>query len=167
MTTSPSPAEASGTDGIDPRSPRFGAAITAALTLTTVGLGLTSAAAPASALLDRVAEPAFVLLAVITALFAWGAFAGIRRHPYGAVFRAVVRPRLAAPTHREDAAPPTFAQGVGLIVALAGIALHVLGVPYGLVAAAAAAFIASFLNAAFDYCLGCQIYLGLSRLRTR
>ena len=36
---------------------------------------------------------ATVLFAVITALFAWGAFAGIKRHPYGAIYRALLRPR--------------------------------------------------------------------------
>ena len=30
--------------------------------------------------------------------------------------------------------------------------------------AAAAAFIAAFLNAAFAFCLGCQIYVGLQRI---
>jgi hypothetical protein len=37
-------------------------------------------------------------------------------------------------------------------------------VPYGVAGAAAAAFIAAFLNAAFDFCLGCQIYIGLQRI---
>ena len=35
--------------------------------------------------------------------------------------------------------------------------------PYGLVIAASAAFVAAFLNAAFGYCLGCQLYLLLVR----
>jgi hypothetical protein len=43
--------------------------------------------------------------------------------------------------------------------------LHLAGVEYGLVAAAAAAFVASFLNSVFNYCLGCQMYLGLKRLK--
>ena len=41
--------------------------------------------------------------------------------------------------------------------------LHLLGVPYALVVAAAAAFVAAFLNSVFGYCLGCQIYLLLVR----
>jgi len=104
-----------------------------------------------------------MVLAALASLFAWGAFAGAGRHPYGILFKKYVRPRLAPPTELEDPAPPTFAQGVGLLVSLIGVALGLLGFPYGLAAAAAAAFIAAFLNAAFDYCLGCQIYLVLVR----
>lgn len=149
------------TDGIDPRGPRFGAAITAVLLLVVVGLGL---ALPAGdGLVARLTNPAFLLLVVLTLIFAWGAFAGIRRHPYGVIFRTLVRPRLAPPVGLEDPAPPTFAQGVGFVVTLAGVVLHVAGVPWALVIAAAAAFVAAFLNAVFDYCLGCQIYLLLVR----
>jgi hypothetical protein len=140
------------TAGIDPRSPRFGAGITAVLLLVDVFLGLVGAT-----------TAAFVLLLVIALLFAWGAFAGIRRHPYGLLFRALIRPRLAPPAEREDPAPPTFAQGVGLVVTGLGLMLHLFGVPYVLPIAAALAFVAAFLNAVFGYCLGCQIYLLLVR----
>ncbi len=140
------------TQGIDPRSPRFGAGITAVLLLVDVFLGLVGAT-----------TAAFVLLLAIALLFAWGAFAGIRRHPYGLLFRALIRPRLAPPTEREDPAPPTFAQGVGLVVTGLGLVLHLFGVPYVLPIAAALAFVAAFLNAVFGYCLGCQIYLLLVR----
>ena len=147
--------------GIDPRSPRFGAAITAVLLLVVVALGLLT---PLGVTLGaRAAEPGFILFALISALFAWGAFAGIRRHPYGVIFRSLVRPRLAPPAELEDPAPPTFAQGVGFVITLAGLALHLAGVPFALVIAAAAAFVAAFLNSVFAYCLGCQIYLLLVR----
>ncbi len=149
------------TNGIDPRSPRFGAGITAVLLLVVIGLGLATPFGTSVA--ARATEPAFILFAAISALFAWGAFAGIRRHPYGALFRAVVRPRLAPPTELEDPTPPTFAQGVGFVITLAGLVLHLAGVPYALVIAAAAAFVAAFLNSVFAYCLGCQIYLLLVR----
>jgi hypothetical protein len=152
-----------GQAGIDPRGPRFGAGITAVLLLVTIGLGLGSAASPAPTVGARAAEPAFVLLAVITALFAWGAFAGVRRHPYGWLYKKLVRPRLGAPGHLEDPAPPTFSQGVGLFVTVVGVALHLAGVPFALVIFAALAFVAAFLNSVFDYCLGCQIYLLLLR----
>ncbi|MGO2751165.1 MAG: DUF4395 domain-containing protein [Pseudoclavibacter sp.] len=147
---------------IDPRGPRFGAAITAVLLLVTVFLGLTAPAAPTFA--DRLLQPGFLLLVALSALFAWGAFAGIQRHPYGRFFGAVIRPRLAPPTETEDAAPPTFAQGVGFAVTLVGIVLHVLGVPLAVPIAAGAAFIAAFLNAVFGYCLGCQLYVLLLRV---
>ncbi len=147
--------------GIDPRGPRFGAAITSVLLLVTVGLALVT---PISATaVDRLLEPAALLLVVLVALFAWGAFAGIQRHPYGAVFRALVAPRLGPPSEREDPAAPTFAQGVGLLVTGTGLVLHLLGVPGALAVAAATAFVAAFLNAAFAYCLGCQMYVLLVR----
>ncbi|MFZ4896018.1 DUF4395 domain-containing protein [Plantibacter sp. Mn2098] len=160
--------------GIDPRSPRFGASITAVLLLVAVFLGLTGLSAArsdggwsieTSSIGARLTDPAFILLAVIAALFAWGAFAGIKRHPYGALFRRFIRPRLAPPTELEAPEPPTFAQGVGLFVLLVGLVLHALGVPLALVIAAAAAFIAAFLNSVFAYCLGCQLYLLLVRAR--
>ncbi len=44
-----------------------------------------------------------------------------------------------------------------------GLILHLAGVPWALPIAAAAAFVAAFLNAVFGYCLGCQLYLLLQR----
>jgi hypothetical protein len=145
--TKPTPA------GIDPRGPRFGASITSVLLLITVFLGLDAATVDA----------AFYLLIAITALFAVGAIFGLSKHPYGFIFKKLVRPRLAPPTELEDPRPPRFAQAVGLFVASVGILLHLLGVEFGVVYAAGAAFVAAFLNAAFAYCLGCQIYLALKR----
>jgi hypothetical protein len=160
-TTKPTLAAKPGQKGIDPRGPRFGAGVTAVLLLTTIALGLLTPLDTAAA--DRVNDPALILLAVITVVFGWGAFAGIQRHPYGLFFKNVIRPRLAAPGELEDPTPPTFAQGVGFVIALIGVALHLAGVPYALVVAASAAFIAAFLNSVFGYCLGCQIYLLLVR----
>ena len=140
--------------GIDPRGPRFGATITAALLFITVFLALDAATLGA----------AFVLLVFVTASFAIGAFLGNSKHPYGLIFKKLVRPRLAAPKELEDPRPPQFAQLIGLIVAGAGVVLYLVGLQGGLVYAAAAAFIAAFLNAAFAFCLGCQIYVGLQRI---
>ncbi|ARC57041.1 hypothetical protein AS850_08130 [Frondihabitans sp. 762G35] len=134
--------------GIDPRSPRFGAAVTGVLLLVTVYLGLVGASGAA-----------VVLLLVIALLFGWGAFAGIRKHPYGALFRRLVRPRLAPPTDLEDPRPPTFAQGVGLVITGLGVVLGLAGVAWAVPLFAALAFVAAFLNSVFGYCLGCQIYL--------
>src|SRR4051812_23849130 len=140
--------------GIDPRSPRFGAGITAVLLLVDIFLWLVGATAAAA-----------ILLLVIALLFAWGAFAGVQRHPYGALYRAVVRPRLAPPAELEDPAPPTFARAVGLLVTGVGLVLFAVGLPLALPIAAALAFIAAFLNSVFGYCLGCQLYLLLVRAR--
>ncbi len=154
--------------GIDPRSPRFGAGITAILLVVVIALSTSGPTTQAgSTLQQRVTDPAFLLLTALALLFAWGAFAGIRRHPYGVLFRAVIRPRLAPPAELEDPRPPTFAQGVGLFVVGAGLVLSVLGVPWAILVAASAAFIAAFLNAVFDFCLGCQIYLLLQRITPR
>ncbi|RIX30575.1 DUF4395 domain-containing protein [Amnibacterium setariae] len=139
---------------IDPRGPRFGAGITAVLLLVDLFLALTGA---------RVA--ATVLLAAIAAVFAWGAFAGIERHPYGALFRRLVRPRLAPPAELEEAAPPTFAQGVGFVITLVGVLLGAFGLGAGVAVAAALAFVAAFLNAVFGTCLGCRLYVLLLRAR--
>ena len=138
--------------GIDPRSPRFGAGITAVLLLVVIGLDLAGADLAAT-----------ILFAAITLLFAWGAFAGVKRHPYGAIYRATLRPRLKPPTELEDPVPPTFAQGVGFVITGVALVLHLVGVPYALVIGASLAFVAAFLNSVFGYCLGCQIYLLLVR----
>ncbi len=137
--------------GIDPRGPRFAAAITAVLLLLVVFLGLTGS------------PGAFLLLLVVAALFLWGVVAP-RTAPWGVLYRRLVQSRLAPPVDLEDPRPPRFAQGVGLAVSAAGIALHLVGVPWALPIAAGAAFIAAFLNAAFGLCLGCQLYLLLRRM---
>jgi hypothetical protein len=145
---------APGTDRvrIDPRGPRFAA------TLTTVVLAVALAVSP-SALTE-------VLLAVQVVVFAIGAVAGIQHTPYAWLFRTLVRPRLGRPDELEDAAPPRFAQAVGLgfgVVALVGylVGLDLLGA-----VAAGFALAAAFLNAAFGFCLGCEVYLLGKRLTT-
>lgn len=152
--TTSNQAERNSPSGVDPRGPRFSAGITAVLLLVVVVLGLAGANLPA-----------FALLTAIALLFAWGAFRGVGAHPYGILFRKFVRPRLAAPTELEDPRPPTFAQLVGLIVTGVGVVLALFGLPLAVVIAAAAAFIAAFLNSVFGYCLGCQIYLLIIRVR--
>jgi len=139
---------------IDPRGPRFTASATALLLLITVVLAVAGADVAA-----------WILLAAISLLFAWSAVAGIRRNPFSVVFRSLIQPRLGPPAELEDPRPPTFAQAVGFAVTIAGVILGALGVTTAVPIAAAAAFIAAFLNAAFGYCLGCQLYLLLVRAR--
>lgn len=112
--------------------------------------------------LQRILDPAFLLLLVTALLFLWGVVSP-RTAPWGVLFRKVVAPRLSTPTELEDPRPPRFAQGVGLFVAATGLVLQLCGVPWALVIAAAAAFVAAFLNAVFGLCLGCQLYLLLQR----
>ncbi len=130
---------------IDPRGPRFAA------TLTTVVLAV--------ALLSSSTALTVALLAAQAALFAIGAFAGIQNTPYGWLFRTFVRPRLGAPGELEDAAPPRFAQAVGLGFAVVALAGYVSGAALLGAVATGAALAAAFLNAAFGFCLGCEVYL--------
>jgi hypothetical protein len=140
--------------GIDPRGPRFGAAVTGTLLLVVIGLWLAG-----------LIVAAFTLFVVIAIVFAWGAFAGVQRHPYGLVFKRVIRPGLKPPTELEDPKPPTFAQGMGLVISVAGLLVSLIpGLGLALPIAAALAFVAAFLNSVFGYCVGCQIYLVLVRL---
>lgn len=172
--------------GIDPRGPRFAATITTMLLLVATYLalvGISTArtfgwfayqpldsadigsatwAVTSATLAQRALDPGFLLTIVIALLFLWGVLSPATA-PWGVVFRRVIRPRLAAPTELEDPRPPRFAQGVGLVVVTIGLVLHLAGVPWALPIATAAAFIAAFLNAAFSFCLGCQIYLLLQR----
>ena len=141
------------TTGIDPRSPRFGAAITTVLLAATIVLTLIPATYAVG----------IVLLTVIVVLFAVGGFGGIRRHPYGALFRRFVRPRLGPPAELEAPEPPTFAQQVGLFVTAVALLLALVGVPYAAPVGAAIALVAAFLNAVFDVCIGCILYVLLVR----
>ncbi|MDN3443322.1 DUF4395 domain-containing protein [Microbacterium sp. APC 3901] len=172
--------------GIDPGGPRFAATITAVLLLAATFLGLIGIstarsfgwfayqplaaasfdsdtwAVVAASPVQRALDPGFLLTVVIALLFLWSVLSPTTA-PWGVLFRRFVRPRLAPPTELEDPRPPRFAQGVGLFVVSIGLVLHLAGVPWALPIATAAAFMAAFLNAAFSFCLGCQIYLLLQR----
>ena len=94
-------------------------------------------------------------------MFALGA---LDRSPYAVLYRRLVRPRLAPPAELEDAAPPRFAQTVGLAFALVGVLAAVAGLSAVFYVATAAALAAAFLNAAFGFCLGCEMYLTYRRV---
>ncbi len=135
---------------IDPRGPRFGAAITSVLALIAFSQSQET---------YLFGAPWIVLLFV---LFAWSVFFP-QSHPYALIFKKFVRPRLAAPEELEDPRPPQFAQKVGFGFSILGVA-GVLFSPILIPISAAFIFIAAFLNAFFGLCLGCQMYLGLRRL---
>lgn len=151
---------------IDPRGPRFAAGITSVLLLVGIFFALIGTSAGGRLaelpLAARAADPGFIVLAVVAALFAWS-LVSARTQPWSVLYRVAVQPKLAAPAEWEDARPPRFAQLIGLLVVGIGLVLHLLGVPWALVIAAAAAFIAAALNATIGYCLGCEIYLLLVR----
>ncbi|QWC83851.1 DUF4395 domain-containing protein [Nocardioidaceae bacterium] len=152
--TTPAPAapapQAAG--GIDPRGPQFGAA------LTTVIL---------AAVLLVPTPVAIGLLAFQTVLFGLGVGLGVARTPYAWLFKNLVRPRLGAPSELEDPRPPRFAQAVGLGFAVAGLVSYVAGAVVLGQVFVGFALAAAFLNAAFAFCLGCEMYLLLARLRAR
>ena len=108
---------------------------------------------------------AAVILGLQAVVFAVGAVAGPRRHPYGIVFANVVAPRLGPVREREPVAPLKFAQLVGLVFAVVGVAGFAAGASLVGVIATAAALVAAFLNAAFGICLGCQLYPLVVRLK--
>jgi hypothetical protein len=138
---------------IDSRGPRFGAAI------TTVVLAVVVVTA-------GISHPfAGWLLFAQTLVFAIGALAGLRYAPYGLIFRHLVRPRLGPPSKTEPQAPPRFSQGVGMVFAGIGAIGFAAGVPVVGIVFAAFALAAAFLNAAFDFCLGCHMYLFIQRIR--
>jgi hypothetical protein len=138
---------------IDARGPRFGAVI------TTVVLAVVLVTAGASHLI------AGWLLLAQTLVFAAGAIAGLRYAPYGLIYRHLVRPRLGPAVRTEPEAPPRFAQGVGMVFAGIGTVGFAAGAPVLGIVFAAFALAAAFMNAAFDYCLGCQMYLLIRRIR--
>lgn len=104
------------------------------------------------------------LFAAQAVVFGIGAVFGLRYSPYGYIYRALIRPRLGPPAELEAEAPPRFAQGVGLVFGIIGVIGYATGVtPLGM-AAAAAALAAAFLNAAFGFCLGCEMYVLIKRV---
>jgi len=132
---------------VDPRGQRFSAALSAAVLAVVLVTG------------------SGWLLSAQAAVFGIGTVLGLRHAPYGHLYRSLVRPRLGPPAELEAAAPPRFAQGVGLVISVIGVIGYAAGlVPLGM-AAAAAALAAAFLNAAFGFCLGCEMYLLIQRFR--
>ena len=94
-----------------------------------------------------------------------GEIKGPQFTPYAFVFRSLIKPRLKSPLRTEDVRPPKFAQSIGLAFALVAIVGAATGTSVVFSVAVATALAAAFLNAAFDFCLGCQVYLILARIR--
>lgn len=130
---------------IDPRGPRFGAAI------TTIVLAVILLTIPTTT--------AIVLLAIQTAVFGLGAFVGLQAQPYGIIYRKFVLGRIGKPTELEAVEPPQFAQLVGFLFAVVGLVALISGADLIATIAVGFALAAAFLNAAFNFCLGCEMYL--------
>jgi hypothetical protein len=138
---------------VDPRGPRFGAVITSTVL--------------AVILLTAPSTLATALLILQTVVFGLGAFAGLQFHPYGWIYRKFVRPRLAAPSELEDSAPLRFAQLVGFLFAAVGLVGTLTDSATVALVAVGFALGAAFLNAAFNICLGCEMYLLGKRIASR
>lgn len=139
---------------VDPRGQRFNAAISVVVLAAVLVAGVTS-------------NLAAILLTIQGAAFGLGAMFGLRFQPYGWFYRRVIRPRMGAPTHYEAESPPRFAQLVGFIfvvVALFCVVMELTVLAYVFVALA---LVAAFLNAAFGFCLGCQLYLTFKRITSK
>lgn len=134
---------------IDARGPRFSA------TITTIVLAVA-----------LVTHNVWVIAAQ-GLVFLIGATRGPQFTPYGLLFKNVVKPRLKKEAPTEDVRPPKFAQSVGLVFALIAIFGALVDRSLIFTAATGLALAAAFLNAAFNYCLGCEMYLILVRTTTR
>ena len=128
---------------IDPRGPRFGAAVTSLV----LALVLLTGSA--------------VLLTAQAVVFALGARG---RSPYQALFKKL---RRTPPRELEDAAPPQFAQFVGLAFSVAGVLSFVGGVTPLALIFTGFALVAALLNASIGLCLGCEVYLLWKRTTTK
>lgn len=138
---------------VDPRGPQFAAA------LTSVVLVVVLLTAPGAL--------GVALLTLQTLLFAVGAGLGVQRTPHAWLFATFVRRHLDAPEELEDAAPPRFAQAVGLGFALVGLVAYLAGASVLGAVAVGFALAAALLNAVFGFCLGCEMYLLIRRVTDR
>jgi len=140
MTRADAPAAAT----LDPRGPRFAAGVTSVVVVVVLVTGSG-------------------WLALAQAVVFASTAASVRYGPYGRLYRWLIAPRLAPPAEREPAAPVRFSQAVGLVFALTSAVGYLAGAPVVGAVAAAFALVAAFLNAAFGFCLGCEMYLLLRR----
>ena len=130
---------------IDARGPRYSAAITSIV----LALAL-------------ITESSYVI-GFQFAVFLSAVLFGLRRSIYGFVYRNLIQPRLSGPVPSEDQRAPRFAQLIGALFAFVALLGGVTGNSAVFLIATSFALGAAFLNAAFGFCLGCQIYLILVR----
>ena len=134
---------------IDARGPRYSAAITSFV----LSLAL-------------ITESSYVI-GFQFAVFLSAVLFGLRRSIYGFIYRNLIQPRLKGLVPSEDQRAPRFAQLIGALFAFIALLGGVTGNSAVFLIATSFALGAAFLNAAFGFCLGCQIYLILLRLTKR
>jgi hypothetical protein len=130
---------------LDARGPRFGAVLTAFVLAAILATG------------------SLPLLLWQLGVFAIGAFVGPQATPYAWVYRSLIKPRLRGDVPTEDTRPPQFAQIVGFLFALTATIALLLDATLVFEVAIGFALAAAFLNAAFNFCLGCEMYLLIAR----
>jgi len=131
---------------IDARGPRYSAA------LTTIVLS--------AALITE----SNLIIGFQFAVFLSAVLFGLRRSIYGLLYRNLIQPRLSGPVPSEYESAPRFAQLIGALFALTALIGGLAGNSALFLIATGFALSAAFLNAAFVFCLGCQIYLILIRI---
>jgi hypothetical protein len=134
---------------IDARGPRFSASLTTIVLATAL-----------------VTQNKWVLVAQ-GLVFLIGATRGPQFTPYGLIFKNVIKPCLDKVAPTEDVRPPKFAQAVGFGFALLGSIGAFAGADIVFTVATGFALAAAFLNAAFNYCLGCEMYLLITRFTSK
>jgi len=132
---------------IDARGPRFSAAITVVV------------------LAAALATQSLPLITFQLAVFLIGATKGPQFTPYAFLFKSLIKPRLKGELVPEDVRPPQFAQAIGFLFAATAVAGLLSGLTALFTIATGFALAAAFLNAVFNYCLGCEVYLLLLRAR--
>ena len=137
---------------VEPRLDPRGVRLSAALTTAVLALVLLSGSG--------------LLVTAQAVVFAVGAIAGMRFAPYTELFRYLFAPRLAPPAGREDPAAVRFSQTVGLVLTALAAAGYLSGADLIGVVATAVALAAAFLDAAFGFGPGRELYGLLARLRT-
>ena len=134
---------------IDARGPRFSASLTTGVLATAL-----------------VTQNKWVLVAQ-GLVFLIGALRGPQFTPYGLIYKNLVKPRLSKVGPTEDVRPPKFAQAVGFGFALVAAIGAFAGINALFTVAVGFALAAAFLNAAFNYCLGCEMYLLIVRFTSK
>jgi hypothetical protein len=134
---------------IDARGPRYSAGI------TTLVLSLA-----------LITESVYVI-GFQFAVFLSAVLFGLRKSIYGFIYRGLIQPRLKGRVPSEDQRAPRFAQFIGALFAFVALLGGITGNSSVFLIATSLALGAAFLNAAFGFCLGCQMYLILVRLFKR
>jgi len=131
---------------IDARGPRY----TAALTTAVLSVALITEST--------------LIIGFQFAVFLLAVLFGFRRSIYGFLYRNLIQPRLKGPVPSEYESAPRFAQLIGALFALTALIGDLTGNTAVFLIATGFALAAAFLNAAFGFCLGCQLYLIIIRI---